>query len=82
MVENNLVINGGVMIKGGFDRAVQRGNVVAGWMFYADHDKTNLEFYEKKHDSEFARANYVDPRKHDYRLQSDSELLGNRAVSL
>lgn len=76
IVEKNLVINGGVMIKGGFDNAVQRGNVVAGWMFYADHDETNLEFHEKPHHSEFARANYVDPLKHDYRLQSDSELRG------
>ncbi len=74
VVENNLVINGGVMIKGGFENAVQRRNVVVGWMFYADHDKTNLEFYDKPHDSNFARANYADPLKHDYRPQSDSEL--------
>ena len=76
VVENNLAINGGVMIKGGFENAVQRGNVVAGWLFYADHDATNLEFYEKAHDSKDARANYVDPLKHDYRLQSDSALRG------
>lgn len=74
VMEGNLALNAGVMVKGGQQDATVRGNIVIGHKFYREPDATNLQFAEGLKADAF--ANYADPLNHDFRLQSDSPLRG------
>jgi hypothetical protein len=70
VMEGNLAINAALMVKGGQQEAIVRGNIVIGRKFYRAADPTNLQFAEGLKPDAF--ANYADPLNHDFRLQSDS----------
>jgi len=68
VMENNLALNGGLMIKGDLKDAIQRGNVVVGHKFYRDPDATNLELLHLR--APELEQTYADPLNADFRLQS------------
>jgi len=78
LMESNLAINAGLMIKGAFgeDNTTQRGNCVVGrgGYFHRPPDASNLLLSDNETAS--ALRTYADPIAHDYRLQSDSPLRG------
>ena len=85
LMENNLAINAGLMIKGAFafdDRTFQRGNCVvggngaagAGAYFFRVPDASNLLL--RNNESAAALRTYADPIAYDYRLQSDAPSRG------
>lgn len=77
LMEGNIAIHAGQMVKGGFgEDTVERGNVALGRgaYFYRTPDATNLLL--RDNESLDALRNYADPITHDYRLQSDAPLRG------
>lgn len=71
VMEDNLAINGGVMIKGEASGSEQHGNVAVGHAsyFYQKEDATNLLLTDDR--SEKARLLYADPVHHDFRRQGE-----------
>ncbi|WP_395746442.1 hypothetical protein [Prosthecobacter sp.] len=67
VMENNIAFNAGLMIKGGFDDAIQRGNVTVGHKFYRAPDHTNFELPAQPGAKEHGR--FADWWNHDFRLQ-------------
>jgi hypothetical protein len=80
VMEANLAINAGLMIKGAFGPdSRQAGNIVVGRgaYFYRPPDASNLLL--PQYDSPQAKRTYVDPVNYDFRLQSDAALRGQGA---
>ncbi|WP_395740486.1 hypothetical protein [Prosthecobacter sp.] len=67
VMEDNAAIHAGVMIKGGFEDAIQRGNVATGHKFYRKPDSTNLELPSTPGVKE--RELFADALNHDFRRQ-------------
>lgn len=70
VLENNIAINAGMMIKGGLDDAIQRGNVAVGHKFYRKPDSTNLELSATPGAKD--RELFADVLNHDFRRQDDA----------
>ena len=73
LMEHNLAIRGGQMVKGAFgkENTVEKGNCVVGRGadFFRVPDRSNLLLVNNE--SPAALRTYADPIAHDYRLQSD-----------
>ena len=85
LMEDNLAINAGLMIKGAFafgERTFQRGNCVVGGAgsagacayYFREPDASDL--FLPNNETAAALRNYADPIAHDYRLHSDSPFRG------
>jgi hypothetical protein len=73
IMEDNIAINAGVMIKGASeDKSDQHRNVSAGTSsyFYQVPDETNLLLHDFQ--GERVRQTYADPLNHDFRKQSET----------
>jgi hypothetical protein len=68
IMEENVCMNAGLMIKGGHKDAIQRGNVTVGRKFYRAPDATNLQL-ESLRVKDLADT-YADPLNGDFRLQA------------
>ena len=68
VMEDNVAINASVMIKGGLEDAVQRGNVCVGRKFYRSPDSTNIELPTGPTPADAAK--FADVLNHDYRTKN------------
>ncbi|MGV3660459.1 MAG: right-handed parallel beta-helix repeat-containing protein [Prosthecobacter sp.] len=71
VMEENLCVNAGLMIKGGHKDAIQRGNVTIGRKFYRAPDATNLQLESLR--VKGLAETYADPLNGDFRLQSGAK---------
>ena len=79
LMENNLAINAGLMIKGGFafgEKTFQRGNCAIGRGAYFYHEPGNDNLLLGNNETAATLRTYADPIAHDYRLQSDAPARG------
>jgi hypothetical protein len=69
VMEDNIAINAGIMIKGESKGSIQRNNAAVGPIayYYQEQDATNLLL--RNFESDQALQTYADPLKHDFRRQ-------------